>query len=322
MAYRIQNHALDLSLPGSEEALIISVDSVNAPACVHVPRQIARADLVKLLLETWVTNYERLHQNAQPIQSSEPKFGKRPDKKVVISFGHRPIENPEPSAPPMFQTMMMMQSAEKGVRDNPKVQKQMHPVHSFMSNGMPVKKRKELPCSGEAKKKADPKTYPGADTGLSTVLKKKKVLPSYKPILKWVRKQKWENLEEIRDYLKDMMPASISERLVHKMEQKGEIAAIPQAAPTYCNSLWDSSTITANFPNHKSLQLFGETTWRKSQVGKAFIVLSFSGRTTAQKGYTCGIKGKGETGYRSSKKKNIKKEEGVRNPSRTSFICL
>ncbi|OWM74409.1 hypothetical protein CDL15_Pgr013313 [Punica granatum] len=31
MAYRVQNHALDLSLSGSEEALIISADSMDAP---------------------------------------------------------------------------------------------------------------------------------------------------------------------------------------------------------------------------------------------------------------------------------------------------
>ncbi|OWM73764.1 hypothetical protein CDL15_Pgr026868 [Punica granatum] len=185
---------------------------MNAPTCIHVPRQISRGDLVKLLLETWVTNFERLHQNAQPIQSSKPKFGKRPDGKVVISFDHRSVENSELSAPPMFQTMMMMQPVE-GVQDNLK----------------------------EAQKKADPKPNPnsGADESLSTVLKKKKVLPCYKPILKWVRKQKWEDPEEIRDYLKDMVLASIFERLVHKMEQKGKLAAIPQAAPTYmfCPSL-------------------------------------------------------------------------------------
>ncbi|OWM72898.1 hypothetical protein CDL15_Pgr016530 [Punica granatum] len=153
--------------------------------------------------------------------------------------------------------MMMMQPAEEGVRDNPKVQKQMPPIHSFKSNGMPMyffrkpegkhcycdavcdcdvcyrKKRKGPPCSKKAQKKADPRQDPdlGADVGLSTVLKKKKVLPCYKPILKWVRKQKWENPEEIRDYLKDMVSVYISERLVHKMEQKGELAAIPQAAP-------------------------------------------------------------------------------------------
>ncbi|OWM77864.1 hypothetical protein CDL15_Pgr018433 [Punica granatum] len=137
----------------------------------------------------------------------------------------------------------------------------MPPIHSFKSNGMPVyffhelggkhcywdvcdcgdcdvccrKKRKGPPYSEEVQKKVDPKPVPdpGAYVSLSTVLKKKKVLPCYKPILKWVRKQKWENPDEIRDYLKDVVPASISERLVHKMEQKSELAAIPQAAPAY-----------------------------------------------------------------------------------------
>ncbi|PKI58519.1 hypothetical protein CRG98_021080 [Punica granatum] len=51
-----------------------------------------------------------------------------------------------------------------------------------------------------------------ANEGLSTIQKKKKVLPYYKPILKWVRNQKLENPEEIWDYLKDMVPASIFER--------------------------------------------------------------------------------------------------------------
>ncbi|OWM76973.1 hypothetical protein CDL15_Pgr011698 [Punica granatum] len=86
----------------------------------------------------------------------------------------------------------------------------------------------------KAQKKADPKPDPdpGANVGLSIVLKKKKVLPCYKPILKWVRKQKWENPKEIRDYLKYMVPASISDRLVHKMEQKDKLASISQAAPS------------------------------------------------------------------------------------------
>ncbi|OWM83903.1 hypothetical protein CDL15_Pgr004334 [Punica granatum] len=61
MAYRVHNHALDLWLLGSEEALIISVDSMNTPTYVHVPRQIFKADLVKLLLENWITNHEGLH---------------------------------------------------------------------------------------------------------------------------------------------------------------------------------------------------------------------------------------------------------------------
>ncbi|OWM77669.1 hypothetical protein CDL15_Pgr017069 [Punica granatum] len=158
----------------------------------------------------------------------------------------------------MFQTMMMMHPANEGLRDNLKAQKQMPPIHSFFKGGMPVyffqelggkhcywdvcdcgdcdvshrKKRKEPLCSKEAKKDTDPKPDIDVEASLS-ILQKKKVLPCYKPILNWVKKQKWENPEEIRECLKDMMLASISERLVHKMEHKGKIAANPQAAIAY-----------------------------------------------------------------------------------------
>ncbi|OWM91473.1 hypothetical protein CDL15_Pgr017391 [Punica granatum] len=91
MAYRVQNHTFDLSLPGSKEAVMILMDSMNAPTCVHIPRQISRQDLVKLLPNKWVTNYERLQQNTQPIQALEPKFGRKADGNVVITFDHKPI---------------------------------------------------------------------------------------------------------------------------------------------------------------------------------------------------------------------------------------
>ncbi|PKI67938.1 hypothetical protein CRG98_011534 [Punica granatum] len=86
----------------SEEALMILVDFMNTPTCVYVPHQISRDDLVKLLLDNWVTNYERLHHNAQPIQSSKPKFGRKADGKVVITFDHKYIQSPESSNPHMF----------------------------------------------------------------------------------------------------------------------------------------------------------------------------------------------------------------------------
>lgn len=78
MAYRVQNHAVGLSLPGAEEArFFISVDQNQTPLCTHVPLQIPRAELTKLLLSNLITNYEKIHQNAQPVQSSEPKFTKK-----------------------------------------------------------------------------------------------------------------------------------------------------------------------------------------------------------------------------------------------------
>ncbi|CDP22247.1 unnamed protein product [Coffea canephora] len=49
MAYRVQNHALDLTIPGGEDALLIQVDEKNSTSCTHIPRQISKPDLVQLL---------------------------------------------------------------------------------------------------------------------------------------------------------------------------------------------------------------------------------------------------------------------------------
>lgn len=79
MVYRVQNYAIALSLPASEEALTISVDN-NYTSCVHVPRQISTEELVKLLPKTWVTNYVKLHRDVHPVQSTEPKFTKKEER--------------------------------------------------------------------------------------------------------------------------------------------------------------------------------------------------------------------------------------------------
>ncbi|KAG7578924.1 Viral movement protein [Arabidopsis thaliana x Arabidopsis arenosa] len=54
MVYRVQNHAMDLSLPrDTEDALLIQLESQHSPSCIHIRRQIPREELVKLLPESW-----------------------------------------------------------------------------------------------------------------------------------------------------------------------------------------------------------------------------------------------------------------------------
>lgn len=95
MVYRVQNHAMDLSLPGGEDALLFSVDERHAASCIHVPRQISRDELVKLLADMWITDYEKLHKVAnQPIQSTESHITSNPDGSVAIKFSHNHVEKP------------------------------------------------------------------------------------------------------------------------------------------------------------------------------------------------------------------------------------
>jgi len=61
MAYWVQNHAFDLVLPVTNNALLITVDTNQRATCTHVPRQILEEDFKKLLSSSWITNYEKLH---------------------------------------------------------------------------------------------------------------------------------------------------------------------------------------------------------------------------------------------------------------------
>ncbi|XP_019087516.1 PREDICTED: uncharacterized protein LOC104724406 [Camelina sativa] len=101
MAYRVQNHAMDLSLPrDTEDALLIQLESQHSPSCIHIPRQIPRDELVKLLPESWVTNYEKLHDRSTPIQSVDSSIHRRKDGAVEIAFK----QQEEKSRPTAFCT--------------------------------------------------------------------------------------------------------------------------------------------------------------------------------------------------------------------------
>nr|GEU46858.1 hypothetical protein [Tanacetum cinerariifolium] len=88
MAYRVQNHSLDILVPGQDnagDALLIDVDSNATPTCTYVPRQLSRDELVKLLPEKWITNYEQIHQ--APVRStSAPEFVRHENGLVEIKF--------------------------------------------------------------------------------------------------------------------------------------------------------------------------------------------------------------------------------------------
>ncbi|CDY17519.1 BnaC03g65440D [Brassica napus] len=55
IVYRIQDHALDLVLPSSDEALYLEVTSASqAPNSIQIPRQISREELLSRLPESWL----------------------------------------------------------------------------------------------------------------------------------------------------------------------------------------------------------------------------------------------------------------------------
>ncbi|CAL9217700.1 unnamed protein product, partial [Arabidopsis halleri] len=107
MAYRVQNHAMDLSLPrDTEDALLIQLESQHSPSCIHIPRQIPREELVK-----------------------------RKDGAVEIVFK----QQEEKSRPTAFCTEINTISPTDNNYDE-KLYKQLHgvPIKSFDSLGDPV----------------------------------------------------------------------------------------------------------------------------------------------------------------------------------------
>jgi len=127
MAYPVQNHAFDLVLPVTNDALLITIDTNQRATCTHVPCQIPKEDLQKLLPSSWITNYEKLHQSFVPIQSIEPEFTKKADGTVEIIFKKGESST---SPPGIFSSSIsMVQPANDPLPV---------PVESFFNDGLPV----------------------------------------------------------------------------------------------------------------------------------------------------------------------------------------
>ncbi|KAH9657962.1 hypothetical protein KPL70_023291 [Citrus sinensis] len=99
LVYRLQNHSLILPTPPdlSSDTLMILAESPDIPTIIQIPRQIPRADLLKIMPLEWITNYEHFHQNTTPVQTSEPMYETRSDGSVRLQFKPPPSAPTEPS---------------------------------------------------------------------------------------------------------------------------------------------------------------------------------------------------------------------------------
>ncbi|XP_019244421.1 PREDICTED: uncharacterized protein LOC109224287 [Nicotiana attenuata] len=95
MAWRVQNHAMDLCIPRGENTLLLNIDATKGNTmCTQIPRKFSRDEVVKILPDSWITNYEKLREPEESLQSGEPTFTKRNDKIVSISFDHSHLKKP------------------------------------------------------------------------------------------------------------------------------------------------------------------------------------------------------------------------------------
>ncbi|KAH1067380.1 hypothetical protein J1N35_032367 [Gossypium stocksii] len=147
IVYRIQDHAFNLFKHGSGDFLLITVNTNDQAHCVHVPRQIPRKELIKLLPERWVTNYEKLHEHSQPIQSTKSHILSKGDGTTEIKFDHDHLHNSK--GPPIFPTQLMMQPLGNPIashdKDDPECccdlcdpGSKRKLIQSFSTNGKPL----------------------------------------------------------------------------------------------------------------------------------------------------------------------------------------
>ncbi|KAJ0699904.1 hypothetical protein HanOQP8_Chr10g0361421 [Helianthus annuus] len=109
MAYRVQNHSLDIMVPESQDnsgdALLIDIDSNATLTCIYVPKQLSKEELTKLLPDKWITNYEQIHQ--APVQTTTtPDFVCHQDAQVEVRFAKQDRRE-------IFSTIRMIQSVEE-----------------------------------------------------------------------------------------------------------------------------------------------------------------------------------------------------------------
>ncbi|KAK2647795.1 hypothetical protein Ddye_015284 [Dipteronia dyeriana] len=134
LAYRLQDHALDLPIPGHTE------DTIFIKA---IPKQPPREKLTEIMSLKWITNYEKTFQKTTPVVATDTKFVKLSDSFIQTTYEQintpasgvtdtpavKAIPNTSPpSAPPVFQFLMIRPiTTEKEIR-----------IHHFEHDGTPV----------------------------------------------------------------------------------------------------------------------------------------------------------------------------------------
>ncbi|KAK2639386.1 hypothetical protein Ddye_027181 [Dipteronia dyeriana] len=112
IAYRLQDHALDLPIPGhTGDIIFIKAEREDeVPTIIQIPKQLPREKLTEIMTLKWITNYEKAFQNTTPVVATDTKFTKLADGSIQTTYEQ--IATPEtnttsieasPSAPPVFQ---------------------------------------------------------------------------------------------------------------------------------------------------------------------------------------------------------------------------
>ncbi|KAK2655157.1 hypothetical protein Ddye_008209 [Dipteronia dyeriana] len=115
IAYRLQDHAIDLLIPGHTcDTIFIKAEREDeVPTIIQIPKQLPREKLTKIMPLKWITNYEKAFQNITPVVATKTKFIKLADGSIQTTYEQigtsatqvtsTPAIETSPSAPHIFQ---------------------------------------------------------------------------------------------------------------------------------------------------------------------------------------------------------------------------
>ncbi|KAH9686205.1 hypothetical protein KPL70_014286 [Citrus sinensis] len=135
LVYRLQNHALNLPTPQTtiDTIMILTDSSESIPSIVQIPRQIQKQELLKLMPPEWLSNYEKFHQNSQPVQTTDAHLQKRADGTVKLTF-----QSPSTSHPPSEQSTPRNSFSYSFMITAVFTAQEDLPIHEFASYGYPI----------------------------------------------------------------------------------------------------------------------------------------------------------------------------------------
>ncbi|KAK2643040.1 hypothetical protein Ddye_024803 [Dipteronia dyeriana] len=140
IAYRLQDHALDLPIPRhTGDTIFIKTEREDeVPTIIQIPKQLPREKLTEIMPLKWIPNYEKAFQNITPVGATDTKFIKLADGSIQTTYEQIGISATQvtntsttetsPSALPVFQVLMI----------RPVTTEEEIPIHHFEADGTPV----------------------------------------------------------------------------------------------------------------------------------------------------------------------------------------
>ncbi|KAK2642264.1 hypothetical protein Ddye_024027 [Dipteronia dyeriana] len=109
IAYRLQDHALDLPIPGQtgDNIFITAEREDEVPTIIQIPKQLPRERLKEVMPLEWITNYEKNFQNTTPVVASDTKHVKQRDGSINTIYETIEKSDALSSTPPVFQSPMI-----------------------------------------------------------------------------------------------------------------------------------------------------------------------------------------------------------------------